>query len=463
MFRPILTAEEMVAAEDAAMAGGVSVGELMERAGRAVADIAWRMAGKSEALILCGPGNNGGDGYVVARLLAERGCDVRVAALADPATEVAKAARARWEGPVEPIAGAKSAPLIIDALFGTGLVRPLNQALAKALADHVSRARYSIAVDLPSGIATDSGALLSPVPVFDATVALGALKPAHLLQPAARYMGRIMPGDIGISATSDLQALGRPALTAPSADDHKYSRGYVLVAAGEMAGAAMLTAAAAMRAGAGYVALAGETAAGPHALVHKPTEDAGVLAHHLDDPRISVVAIGPGLGIQEDGRHRFERALMAGHRLVIDADALNLLADSGLGAVRDQEALPILTPHHGEFVRLFGEGEGSKVDRTRDAAARSDSVVIYKGNDTVIAAPDGRAAIAPPSPSWLASAGTGDVLTGITAARYAANGDAFTAACEAVWLHGEAARRAGSFLIADDLVGELPGALAACL
>jgi ADP-dependent NAD(P)H-hydrate dehydratase / NAD(P)H-hydrate epimerase len=460
---PILTAEEMVAAEDAAMKGGVSVGELMDRAGKAVADIAWRMTGKSETLILCGPGNNGGDGYVVARLLAERGCDVRVAALADPGTEVAKAARERWKGPVEPIAGAKSAPLVVDALFGTGLVRPLSQPLSKALADHVGRARYSIAVDLPSGIATDSGALLSPVPAFDVTVALGALKPAHLLQPAARFMGRIMPGDIGIAVTSSLHALGRPTLATPTPDDYKYSRGYVLVAAGEMAGAAALTAMAAMRAGAGYVALAGEAVTVPHALVHKPTEDAGALAHHLDDPRISVVVIGPGLGVQEEGRRRFERALMAGHRLVIDADALNLLADSGLGAVRDQEASPILTPHAGEFVRLFGEGEGSKVDRTRDAAVRSDSVVIYKGGDTVIAAPDGRAAIAQPAPSWLASAGTGDVLTGIVAARYAATGDAFTAACEAVWLHGEAARRAGPFLIADDLVDAMPGALAACL
>lgn len=463
IFPPILTAEEMVAAEHAAMAGGVSVGELMERAGRAVADIAWRMVGKSEVLILCGPGNNGGDGYVVARLLAERGCDVRVAALADPQTDVAKTARMRWEGSVEPIAGAKSAPLLIDAVFGTGLARPLNQALARALADHVKKARHSIAVDLPSGIETDSGALLSPVPSCDVTVALGARKPAHLLQPAAGYMGRVMLGDIGIAASSHLHVLGRPKLTAPSADDHKYSRGYVLVAAGEMPGAAALTAMAAMRAGAGYVALAGETAAVPHALVHKPTEDAGALAHHLDDSRISVVAIGPGLGNQEDGRHRFERALMAGHRLVIDADALNLLADSGLGAVRDQKALPILTPHAGEFVRLFGEGKGSKVDRARDAAERSESVVIFKGNDTVIAAPDGRAVIAQPAPSWLASAGTGDVLTGITAARYAVTGDAFTAACEAVWLHGEAARRAGPFLIADDLVDALPGALAACL
>lgn len=464
MSRPILTAKEMVAAEGAAMTDGVSVGELMERAGRAIADIAWRIAGKSEALILCGPGNNGGDGYVAARLLADRGCNVRVAALAAPKTDVAKAARERWNGPVEPIADAKSAPLLIDALFGTGLMRPLSDTLAKTLAEHVGKARYSIAVDLPSGIETDSGALLSPVPEFDVTVGLGALKPAHLLQPSARYLGRVIIGDIGVEASSNLIELGRPSIAAPTPGDHKYSRGFVLVAEGAMAGAASLCAGAAMRAGAGYVVLAGpDKGAGPLALVHRPATDPRALGDLLADERVDVAVIGPGLGLDETADARLDGILASGRKLVLDADALTLVARRGAKCLSALESPPILTPHHGEFVRLFGEGAGSKIDRTREAAERSGAIVVYKGSDTVIAAPDGRAAIAPPAPAWLASAGTGDVLTGIVAARYAAGGDAFTAACEAVWLHAEAARRAGPFLIADNLVGALPGALAACL
>lgn len=446
------------------MAGGVSVGELMERAGKAVADIAWRMAGKSETLILCGPGNNGGDGYVVARLLADRGCKVRVAALADPKTDVAKAARKRWEGSVEPIAGAKSAPLVIDALFGTGLARPLGGALAKALADHVRKARYSIAVDLPSGIETDSGALLSPVPEFDVTVALGALKPAHLLQPAASYVGRVMLGEIGVKASSSLKVLDRPKLAAPEPGDHKYSRGYVLVASGAMPGAAGLTAEAAIRGGAGYVALAGpDHPEGPLALVYRLAADPQTLGDLLQDDRIDVAVIGPGLGLNDKAEARLDQTLASGRKLVLDADALTLIAKRGLDSLMALGTSVILTPHHGEFVRLFGEGEGSKVERARKAAEKTNAVVIYKGNDTVIASPDGRAAIASSAPAWLATAGTGDVLTGILAARYAATGDAFEAACEAVWLHGEAARRAGAFLIADDLLDALPASLASYL
>lgn len=462
--RSILTANEMVAAEDAAMADGISVDELMERAGKAVADIVWRVAGKTEALILCGPGNNGGDGYVVARLLAERGCEVRVAALAEPKTDVALAARRRWHGAVEPIAGAQGAPLVIDALFGTGLARPLSGTLARILAKHVSKARYSIAVDLPSGVDTDSGALLSSVPVFDVTVALGAFKPAHLLQPSVQYAGRVTLGDIGIEARSDLTMIARPTIAAPSPHDHKYSRGFVLVAGGAMAGAASLCADAAMRSGAGYVMLAGpDHGEGPLALVYRAASDPGALSDLMEDDRIDVTVIGPGLGLNGKADARLDAVLASGRKLVLDADALTLVAKRGVETLNALSAPPILTPHHGEFVRLFGEGNGSKIDRARDAARRSGSVIIYKGNDTVVAAPDGRTAIAPSAPSWLASAGTGDVLTGIAAARYAASGDAFAAASEAVWLHGEAARRAGPFMIADDLVDALPGALAACL
>ena len=221
-----------------------------------------------------------------------------------------------------------------------------------------------------------------------------------------------------------------------------------------------------MRSGAGYVVLAGEGAGGnaaPHALIRRSATDAGQLRGLLDDERIAVAVIGPGLGRDEQAGARLDAALDAHCKLVIDADALTMLAERGFDRLNGVSALPILTPHHGEFTRLFGEGEGGKVDRAREAARRAGAIVVYKGNDTVIAAPDGRAAIAPPAPSWLASAGTGDVLTGIVAARYAQVDDAFTAACQAVWLHGEAARRAGPDLIADDLLEALPATLAACL
>lgn len=460
--RPVLAAAEMAEAEQAAIDGGTPVGELMERAGRAVADIAWRLAGPARTLVLCGPGNNGGDGYVVARLLGERGCDVTVAALAEPGSAAARAARADWGGAAVPIGEAGSAPLVIDALFGTGLTRGLEEELAAKLAECVTRARRSVAVDLPSGIATDSGELLSPVPEFDVTVALGSLKPAHLLLPARRYLGAVRLGEIGIAADSDLCELAPPTLRAPPVDAHKYSRGYVLVAAGEMAGAATLCAGAALRGGAGYVALAGGSqAGGPQALVHRLSPDADTLAGLLEDARIDVVAVGPGLGTSPASKKRLEAVLDSGHALVLDADALNILAETGFGRLGDGRA--VLTPHEGEFARLFGDIEGSKVARARAAADRAGAAVILKGNDTVVAAPDGRAAILADAPAWLASAGTGDVLTGLVAARYAQTGDAFRAACEAVWLHAEAGRRAGPFLIADDLLEALPAALAARL
>lgn len=462
--RPILTAAEMRVAEEAAIAGGVTVEELMERAGRAVADIAWRVGAKTPALILCGPGNNGGDGYVAARILKERGVEVRVAQLAEPRTEAARAARARWDGRIEPLSGARPAPLVIDALFGTGLTRPLGSALAAALGEFAREARHSIAVDLPSGVDSDSGALLSPAPAFDITVALGALKPAHRLQPAARHCGEVVLGEIGVVGSGRLEEIARPLLAAPDPAAHKYSRGYVLVAAGEMAGAAELSASAALRAGAGYVALAGSWrgSAGPMALVDRRADNAEAIAGLIDDKRIGAVLIGPGLGSGNDGKARLAAALDSGRPLVLDADALTMLAEIGLERAAGLDEAAILTPHEGEFERLFGEIGGGKVERAREAARLAGSVVVYKGADTVIAHPDGRAVIAGLAPSWLASAGTGDVLAGIIAAMRARGLDAFAAARAGVWLHGEAARRAGPGLIADDLVARLPAALAAC-
>lgn len=457
--RPILTAAEMRAAEEAAIAAGTSVGTLMERAGRAAAEAIWRFAGPLEALILCGPGNNGGDGYVIARALAERGIRVSVAAMAEPKGEAALAARAAWGGAVESLGEAAPAPLLIDSLFGTGLARPLDAAMAERLGALAAAARVRVAVDLPSGVATDNGFILSPVPDFDLTVTFQTLKPSHLLQPAARHMGRIVVADIGIDASSDLAEIGRPRIAAPGPDDHKFSRGLVTIVAGGMAGAAALAASAAARAGTGTVRLqADERVANlAAAIVQKP----GDPLDRLDDKRIGALLLGPGM-LPGDDESLLEAALGCGHPLVLDAGALRMVANR-LDRLASLPRPAILTPHEGEFVALFGKVEGSKLKRARAAAARSSAVVVYKGADTVVAAPDGRAAIAGSAHPWLASAGTGDVYAGIAAARYAATGDAFAAACEAVWLHGRAAELAGPGLIADDLIRHLSAALADCL
>lgn len=451
--RPILTVEEMRAAEAAAVAAGTGVDTLMERAGIAAAEAIWRYSGPLPALVLCGPGNNGGDGYVVARELAARGMPVRVAALAEPKSAAARAARERWRGPVEAIAEAKPARLLIDALFGTGLARGLDDAPASRLCALAGEAEVRVAIDLPSGAATDDGALLSTVPDFDLTVTFQTLKPSHRLQPAARHMGRIVVADIGIPCESGLVEIARPHLRAPGPDDHKYSRGYVAVIAGEMPGASALTAAAALRAGAGYVRLFADAVIGgvAAAVVQSPGSD------WRDDSRVGALAIGPGLGTGETGRSRLESALSARAPLVLDADALTLLVGRAIPA----EA--ILTPHAGEFERLFGKEQGGKVDSARAAAEHSGAVILLKGADTVVAAPDGRAAIAPPAPHWLASAGTGDVLTGIVAAMRASGLEPFEAACAGVWLHGRAAELAGPALIADDLVAALPRVVNECL
>lgn len=333
----------------------------------------------------------------------------------------------------------------------------LDADISDRLADLVSRAHVAIAIDLPSGIATDDGAILSPVPSFDLTVALGALKPAHLLQPAAAKMGRLAVADIGIEAHSDLSRISRPQLTAPRTDDHKYSRGYVAVLAGEMPGAAALTAMAAARAGAGYVRLvSSQSIAGTlHAIVQGPQT-------MLDDARIGAVAIGPGLGRDAGAETLLDEALAADHPLILDADALYLIGARKLEPLKQLRHVPILTPHAGEFARLFVLETASKLGQAREAARQSGAVVVYKGADTVVASPDGRSAIASPASSWLATAGTGDVLAGIIAAMRARGLDAFDAACAGVWLHARAAEMARPALIADDLLDQLGPALAEC-
>ena len=456
---PILTAAQMRAAEQAVFALGVPPYALMERAGAAAAEIIWRAGGLRDTLLLCGPGNNGGDGYVIARLLRERGVPVRVAALGESRTPSSQRARAEWGGPVEDLATAAPATQVVDALFGTGLSRGLDAAVAARLGELTQAASHSHAIDLPSGVETDSGALLSAVPRFGVCIALGALKPAHLLCPAAGCIERLISAPIGIAASDQVHRLEPPRLMAPGPDAHKYTRGLVAVVGGAMPGAARLAARSAAASGAGMVRLFGMdvAVAGPDAIIHQRALTAADVAIALDDERIAVVLVGPGLGRDAAARDRLAATVTAGHRLVLDADVLTML---GVDAI-PQGA--ILTPHEGEFRRLFGDLPGSKIDRARSAAAQSGAVVIYKGADSVIAAPDGRVAVAAGASNWLSTAGTGDVLAGLVAGRLAVTGDPFRAASEAVWLHGDAARRAGAAFVADDLPDALPAAIAARL
>ena len=447
--RPILTAEAMGATEQSAIDAGTSVEQLMERAGAALAEATYRFAGPMPALILCGPGNNGGDGYVVARHLAGRGLDVRVAALSEPKSDAAKWARGEWAGEVGALSDQpQPAPLIIDALFGTGLKRPIEDAVTKQLSCLCEEAVVSIACDLPSGVETDGGAELSAVPNFDLTVTFGALKPAHRLHPAMHKCGRVVLADIGISAENDWHEIGPPTLPALDFGGHKYSRGLVHALAGAMPGAIALAARAAANAGAGYVRVSTSRPIEgvPSAIVQMDTAP-------VTDERIGCLLVGPGLG---DTPQVLTLALTSKAPKVLDADAIAHLGDPG--RLKGQDA--IITPHEGEFRKLFGEVAGNKPERVLEAARRSGAVVVYKGPDTLVAAPDGRLGFAPPAPAWLASAGTGDVLAGIIAAMRARGLDPFDAACAGVWLHGRAAEIAGPQMIADDLANLIPAAIA---
>lgn len=449
MARPILTAEAMRTAEQAAIDGGVSVQTLMERAGAGLAKAAYRFAGPVPTLILCGPGNNGGDGYVAARHLAERGVKVRIAALSDPASEAAKWARGQWEGPVEALSSDTAGEsLVVDALFGTGLKRGLDATAEKELSRLCAAALVSVACDLPSGVETNGGAELSDVPAFDMTVTFGALKPAHLLHPAMHKCGRLVLADISIDANGSWHEIAPPRLPSLDPGGHKYDRGLVHALAGTMPGAIALSAKAAARSGAGYVRVSTSRPIDglPSAIVQ--IDNAPV-----NDERIGCLLVGPGLG---DIPQVLTLALTSKAPKVIDADAITHLGEPE--RLKGQDA--IITPHEGEFRKLFGDLPGSKPERALEAARRSDAVVVYKGPDTLVASPDGRLGFAPTAHPWLASAGTGDVLAGMVAAMRARGLPAFDAASAAVWLHGRAADIAGPQLIADDLAAAIPQAIA---
>jgi hydroxyethylthiazole kinase-like uncharacterized protein yjeF len=447
MARPILTAARMRDAEAQAIASGTAEIELMERAGRALAEAVRLYIGPRPTLILCGPGNNGGDGYVAARHLQTEGYAVRVAALADPTQDAAKWARDGWNGPVEDLRACDPAPIVIYCIFGTGLSRGLQHPVSERLQALVDQALIAIACDLPSGIASDDGTILSPVGTYDLTITFGALKPSHRLMPAMQHMGRVVLADIGIGCDTEWCEISEPNLPPLDPMGHKYDRGLVHCLAGQMPGAIALAADAAVRSGAGYVRISTSLPISglPNAVVQTGSAE-------LADPRIGCILVGPGLG---DVPPVLTLALTSKAPKVIDAD--------GIGLIGDPERLhghdAILTPHEGEFVKLFGTIEGSKPERALTAAKRSRSVIVYKGPDTLIASPNGRLGFASPAPAWLASAGTGDVLAGMIAAMRARGLDSFDAACAGVWLHGRAAERAGPSMIADDLVAAIPSVL----
>ena len=446
--RPILTADAMRAAEAAVIDQGTSVETLMERAGGALAEAAYRFAGSMPTLILCGPGNNGGDGYVAARLLAQRGVEVRVAALGNAKSAAAKWARSQWAGDVEQLGdNTAPAPLLIDALFGTGLKRGLESAVSAQLIRLSSEAMANIACDLPSGVESDSGECLSAVPTFDLTVTFGALKPAHLLYPAMYRCGRLVLAEIGISAETDWHEIDRPKFPPVEPGLHKYTRGLVHALAGKMPGAIALATTAAARTGAGYVRVSSSLP-----IPGIPSSIVQVGTAEVNDPRIGCLLVGPGLG---DIPEVLTLALTSKAPKLIDADAITHLGDPA--RLKGQDA--VITPHEGEFRKLFGNLAGTRPQQALEAARRSGAVVVYKGADTLVASPDGRLGFRPPAPAWLASAGTGDVLSGIIAALRARGMPAFEAACAGVWLHRRAAEIAGPAMIADDLVDAISQAL----
>ncbi|MEY4160625.1 MAG: hypothetical protein RLZZ136_1246 [Pseudomonadota bacterium] len=459
----VLTVAQMRAAEQALIVAGSSVDALMQVAGHGAAAWIWRIAAQRRVTVLCGPGNNGGNGYVIAEALREKGGHVQVIAGAEPKTAAAQQARTLFAGEVLGPDALVEGDILVDCLFGSGLTRALSAAHFALLSQLAARHAIRIAIDLPSGMESDSGAALNEgLPDYHLTLALGAWKQAHFLMPAAAHMGALRLVPIGVEPVPGAAAVIRqPHLCAPVTDSHKYRRGLLGVIPGTMPGATVLAAIAAQHAGAGYVKLLD---AGDARLPYDLVGDSASLAEAVQDHRLNALLIGPGLGRHGTSLERLAIALSSEVPLVLDADALMLLTPRLL---EEHTALVIATPHEGELAALeqsFGcTGGGSKADRASALAKASGMVIVAKGPDSVIAAPDGRVAFAPRASAWLSTAGTGDVLAGAIASRLATGASAYQAACEGMWLHGEAARLAGPVLTASQLAETLRSAYAACL
>lgn len=452
----ILTAAQMLAAEEALFANGETVETLMERAGAGAADWVWRVAGGRSVTVLCGPGNNGGDGYVIARCLKERGLHVDVIAPIEPGTDAARLARAKWGG--SPVEHASNS-IFVDCLFGTGLGRPLGDDLFALLSDLAASHDYRIAIDMPSGVDSDNGEMLNDgLPRYDLTISLGAWKFAHWLMPAMERMGAKRLVGIGVGPDRSAAHLSAPPkLPAPARSAHKYSRGLLVVIAGEMPGAAILAAQAAQHGGAGYVKLfagEGDALVGPPDLV----VDHGSLFELVRDHRIDAFLIGPGLGRSDEACARLDGVLACDLPTVCDADALTMLEPAML---EGREWPIIATPHAGELETMANGFEAVGLDRQEQAnelAEAIEGVLVAKGPDTLIAAQGAPLTIMPPATSWLSTAGTGDILAGLIASRLATGASARKAAEQGCWLHAEAARRAGPAFSAIDLINSIPGA-----
>ncbi|MDG3443292.1 NAD(P)H-hydrate dehydratase [Nitrospirillum amazonense] len=508
----LLSVAHMRAADAAAIAGGVPGITLMEHAGRAVAGVVMARFGLGPVTVLCGPGNNGGDGFVAARHLAAAGWPVRLATLGDleRLTGDAALAAADWveiwgrDSVLEAVpAVLAGATVVIDALFGVGLSRPLGGRAAEvvaAIADARRGGAVVLAVDVPSGLDADTGAPVGDVMVrADVTVTFFRKKPGHLLLPGRVACGATIVADIGIpdvvladpAVATDVWENGPALFTGhlprPRVDDHKYRRGHALVLGGAvMTGAARLAARAAQRAGAGLVTVASPPAAeliyrlsSPSQIV-RPMADLHAAEAILADPRITAAVLGPGAGTDDDGQALL-RALVAAARrraggqvdagsggagfgLVLDADIFTAFAGQADALGAHLAGRVVLTPHEGEFARLFGPGHavlaGDKLTRAQAAARHLGAVILLKGPDTVIAHPDGRAAIEAGGPPTLATAGSGDVLAGLCLGLLAGGMDAWHAALAAAWLHARAALRFGPGLVAEDLPEQVPTLLA---
>ncbi|NEU95871.1 NAD(P)H-hydrate dehydratase [Bradyrhizobium uaiense] len=483
----VLTTTEMERADRLTIAAGTPGFALMMSAGQAVAEAAMDLVEEGPIVVVAGRGNNGGDGFVAAAELAARGREVSVILLCERDSLQGDAALAAkgWKYPVLPFnpqALGKPA-LIIDALFGAGLNRPVKGDPPEMIAAINANGTPVLAVDLPSGINGTTGAVMGAAVQATETVTFFRKKPAHLLLPGRMYCGRVRVADIGIEAQvldeiKPLTAENAPeawrwSFPVPRIDGHKYARGHAVVVSGDLAstGAARLAARAALRAGAGLVTLASPrdalavNAAALTAVMVRAVDNPIQFAELLDDKRLNACVIGPGAGVSARTRDFVHTALSARRHLVLDADALTSFAgtpDRLFEAIKASDGLGVvLTPHEGEFPRLFSDISNkhpgrSKLERVRAAAERSGAVVLLKGADTVIASPDGRAIIAANAPPWLATAGAGDVLAGIVAGFLAQGVAAFEAAGIGVWLHGEAAGEAGPGLIAEDLTEVLP-------
>jgi ADP-dependent NAD(P)H-hydrate dehydratase / NAD(P)H-hydrate epimerase len=485
----VLTNAEMGEADRLTIAQGTAGLALMENAGKAVAEAVTAMQPSGRrVVVLAGPGNNGGDGFVAARLLAAAEYAVTVLLVGNSEKlkgDAASAAKA-WTGPIagaapERLAGAD---IIVDALFGAGLDRPVD-GLARAMIEAVNAQRAPVvAVDLASGINGSSGAIMGAAINATRTVTFFRKKPAHLLMPGRVHCGAVSVAPIGIPETvlariapqtfENVPQLWRQAFPVPRLEGHKYNRGHAVVVSGPSwsTGAARLAARGALRAGAGLVTIASPrealavNAAANLSIMVRPVDGPAELTRFLADPRLNALTIGPGLGVGAQTCELVLAALAGERAVVLDADAITSFASAPQRLATALQArgpkASVLTPHEGEFARYFHALDettkaGSKLERARQAARLTGATILLKGADTVVAMPDGRASIAANAPAFLATAGAGDVLSGIVTGLMAQGAPAFDAASAAAWLHGEAARAFGPGLIAEDLPEMLPG------